>query len=273
MKYVLFTISAICMLYAASGQTYYYYSSTEYTYAPYYFDQTLNFVGRILEEKKQAKAKEEMKQTMAQKTKEIKEYYESIGIYPERIKDGWHEVVIIAGNEFIDDRKVYVQNNKIQKSVRNNWREEELSLSGPIVNGKTGIKLKDGRAPLDGLILAFFINSIADSSSEATPPLKPGQVTFWTSSKKKNIYLFFEDASFGPFKDYHKAQSAPGCGNANEINIIYKPGVYKYKGVKRMGYNIWLGDYDYKTLCEGTVEIKEDGCALIRIDKKRALKK
>lgn len=241
------------------GQTYHYYSAREYTYGPYYFDQSLNFVNKIFEDKKIAKDREEMKKAMELKTKEIKDYYESLKVYPEKVTDGWHEVVVIAGSEFIDDRKVYVKSNQIVKSVRGNWWDEEVSFSGPIINAKTGIKLKNTKPPLDGLLQVFFINFIANNSSEASPPLKPGQITFWTNSKKYDkVYLYFEDASFGPFKNFYKDTSPPACNSESEINIVYKPGLYKYKGVMRSGSRS-------RTLCEGVVEIKEDNCTLIQI--------
>jgi len=80
----------------------------------------MSLVKGILQDKKQKELKAEYKLVMQQKTKEYRDYYNSSESYPESSIDGWHNVIILSGDRMMDERKVYVKNNKIQQVVWGN---------------------------------------------------------------------------------------------------------------------------------------------------------
>ncbi len=80
----------------------------------------MSLVKGILQDKKQKELKAEYKLVMQQKTKEYRDYYNSSESYPESIIDVCHNVIILRGDSMMDERKVYVKNNKIQQVVWGN---------------------------------------------------------------------------------------------------------------------------------------------------------
>lgn len=249
----------------AQSQVYHYYSrtTTKYTYGPYYFATTMSFVNKVYEDKKQKEYEQQMAEKMKKRIVDIKDYYTSLKTYyPTTVSNGWHEVVLLVGDEYIDDAKAHVSGNKIDRMVWDDFVEQELTFSGPIIEGKTGFKIKDGSGPFEGLINAYFINYIADKNSQATAPPTPGRVTFWTDNKQEyqELYAQFEDAVVGPFTTFSDRYSRPECYDEKQVSIIYKPGKYSFKALKKSGGS------SYKTLYEGTVIIEEGGCTRIQID-------
>ncbi len=236
------------------------YSYRTYSHTNYYYYHQYNgydLAGDMFNSYQADKQKKELEAKMRAKVQQIKAYYETLGEYPQTVADGWHNVVILAGDEFIDDRKVYVEKNKITRVVYDDWYEVELSFSGPIKSGKTGLQVKNGVGAEQGLLEAYFINYIADPESRATPPLKPGRVTFWTNNPRyKEMYVWFEDARIDNFKQRYDFENPPVCTSDKEIVIIYKPGTYKYKISMSKGGSMVVN--------EGKVTIKENGCEIIQ---------
>ncbi|MEY4926827.1 MAG: hypothetical protein RI894_1263 [Bacteroidota bacterium] len=270
----------------AKAQVYYYHSSqSNYSYSEQYInshstsrnlsvdnavDQTFGYLGRLIDEKKEKEAAQAKKEKMQKRVAEMRKYYESLSKYPQKMLDGWHEGVLLGSDEYIADAKFLVKNNKVTEMVWDDWLPQELNFSGPILKCKTGIRIKDGKGPLEGIIDVMFINFIADSTSTAKPALKPGKVTFWTNNKNiKKIGLQFEDFSLGHFTHYFPYASPPKCGADSEIVVYFKPGLYTYKAtiLSDWGYS------NYKTLCEGKVRITEEGCEIIQINKESDLKR
>lgn len=264
-KVILFTILLVSL--KASAQTYY-YTHTRYTYGPYYFSTALNFIGDILEEKRRKEERERMAQKMRERIKEIETYYKEQESYPNKISDGWHEVTLIGGDEYIDERKVLIEDGKIKRIFWDNWLEEDLSFAGPINNAKAGIRIKGGSGPMEGMLNMYFMNDLVDGNNIVDPPVTPGTVTFWTDNKKFDKYfVMFEEMELGPFNQKQDAMAPPTCGSNEAINIIYKPGIYRFKGYTKDYY----GNPQIK--CEGTVQINSGECSDVRINKAKKLRK
>ncbi len=276
-----FVFAVLCLVASsnANAQVHYYYSSSSnYSYSRQYIttsstsqnlsvdnavNQTFNYLGRLIDEKKEKEEKEAKKLKMAKRVSEMRTYYASLNKYPEKVIDGWHEAVMVGSDEYISDAKFLVKNNKIVSMVWDNWLPQELNFAGPIIKGKSGIRIKDGNGPLEGMVDVMFINYIADTTATATPPLKPGKLTFWTNSKNfKNMSLLFEDMPVGKFTHKYTYNTPPPCGGDNEIIVYFKPGLYTYKATTE---SRWTANT--KILCEGKVRINEDGCELVQVNK------
>jgi hypothetical protein len=280
------TFVAFSAIVAQAQIHYYSSSSSNYSYSQQYIsssshsssqnlsvdnavNQTFGYLGRIMDEKKDKEEAAAKKEKMAKRVQEMRNYYTSLGTYPEKVIDGWHEALILGGDEYISEAKFLVKNNKITAMVWDNWLPQELAFSGPIMKGKSGIKIKDGKGALEGLIEVMFINHIADNTSVSTEPLKPGKITFWTNNKNiKSISLAFEDMSLGHFTHYYKFDNPPVCGGDNEIVVYYKPGLYSYKAIEGSSWS-----YNPKILCEGKIRITDGGCEIVQINKEKYLKK
>lgn len=265
MKLTLLFLAALFSFELASAQTYYYYSRTEYTYGPYYFQESLNFVDRLIKSKEEKDRQAAERERMRSQTKNMRDYYGSFEAYPERISDGWHSVVILGGDEYIGDRKVFVESGRVKSMIWDDWMPEELTFSGPIVKAMAGVRIKGGTGPLGGMVDVYFMNSLGESPVMAEPPMQPGRVTFWTSAGDYDlgkIHVIFEDAGFGPFVEHRAWDDPASCGDNQQINVVYKPGVYKYKVVRKSG----AMSYSFsRTLMEGKIEITEGGCELVEV--------
>ncbi|MBN8701941.1 MAG: hypothetical protein J0M08_02690 [Bacteroidetes bacterium] len=277
---ITFCLIAVGFLFELKAQAYYYYpksyyyynryygyySYETYDYTPYYFSQTLGFVSGIYNDymrdkqkkEEEAKAAEQMKQRITQ----MKDYYASIGKYAETVRDGWHEVTIIGGGEFIDTRKVYVQNNRVTKMYADEWIENPIASAGPIVNCRTGVQLK-GKDASQVLLDVYFINYLGDQSVLAEPPLTPGKVVFSAINKAYGeYYIQFQDALFGPFKNKFKYNYLVGCNEESAMNISCKPGRYKIKAVVKRGG----ADNGYQSVFEIDVKVGEGECRTIQLN-------
>jgi hypothetical protein len=165
---------------------------------------------------------------MKVRTQTMRNYYTSLKEYPKTIPNGWHDVSIIVGEDFIDNRKVLVENNKIKEVVWDNWMPEVITFSGPIIDAKSAVQFAKPTSNTQGLVEIYFMNSIADSKSTTTEPLQPAIVTFWTKSNYyKTMNVVVEGVKYGGFNQ--KNDAPVNCGNIKAFNIYVKPGIYSYK--------------------------------------------
>lgn len=279
---------ALCSLFTAKAQVYYYYghSSTYYSTRQYTsnvnqnlsvdnaVNQTFGLINGVLADKKQKEAAAAKLEQQKKKVADIRSYYESLGNYPEKVADGWHEIVLLGGETFIADAKVQVKNNKITDLVWDNWIPEELAFSGPVIKAKSGLKIKGGIGPFEGLLDVYFINFIADNTQTAAAPLKPGKITVWTNNKDyKKFCVKFQDEVVGFFKTMHKFDAAPQCGDINEITIVYKPGVYRLQMGSKKQFNRLTGEYELAAIHDTKIEIKEDDCVIIQMNDPKKMNK
>lgn len=270
MKKILLIALTVVLSMNMFSQSYYYYSKTEYTYGPYYFDQSMGLVQGILNQRRIDKEKAAYAEKMRKKTTEMKAYYESMEEYPEVVIDGWHEVTLVVGESFIDNRKVFVENNKIKEVVWDNWMPEEITFSGPIKKGKSAIQYKNPTVNLEGLVTVYFMNAIADPSGTTTKPNEPAAVTFWT--KKRNyqkLSVSVNDQLFGPFqvKTDKESLEIPNCLDFDQITVYLKPNVDHY--FKSMKTSVYSFNSLKKITAKGTkFKLASGECKVIEITKK-----
>ena len=271
------------------AQYYYYYgNSSTYSYTRQYtsnvntntsvdnaVNQAFGVLNSAIEDKKKKEAALARAEQLKKRVQDIRDYYTSLKIYPEKVMDGWHEIVLLGGESFIADAKVQVKNNKITDLVWDDWIPEQLAFSGPIMDCKSAIKIKGGTGPFEGLLDVYFMNFIADKTQAAKEPLKPGKVTVWTNNKDfKKYYIKFEEELVGGFTRMHNFDAAPSCEDINEIIIIYKPGIYTVQMGGKGYYNRSEGTYQLSNVLQETkVEIKPDGCSILQMNDPKKMNK
>ncbi len=207
-------------------------------------------------EREEALAKERAKAKMQQ----TRSFYSSYGNYPATIKNGWHVVVAMDNYEFCQERKVYVENNKIIKYFIDDWIEKTVSLSTEVKNAKSVVRLRQDDGSDGDFLDIYFIDFMTNPSKYVSPALKPGKVSFWTDWKKSgSLKLYFEGMYVGTFESYFK-EGAPVCGQNGTLTVTFKPGVYNYKAESEgtWGTTNW----------SGKVTITEGGCSLMGLTKK-----
>jgi len=189
------------------------------------------------------------KQKSIVRMNQIIEYYNNAKSYPNKINDGWHSVYAMNNYDFCDQRKVFVENNKVTKYIIDDWSPRNVTYSIPIQNGKTSITLQETE---NELINIYFLESISNPDSYSTPPVKPGTISFWTNLAKGNIDIYVEDYYIGTLKNYF-SEGTPNCGQNGTIIFENKPGTYNY--VAKSSKGTW----------RGTATISGTGCYTIKI--------
>jgi len=238
MKNIITTLF-LCITTLSFGQTtytrvtatnsYYSYSEVKYDYGPYYFNQTMGLVKGILYDKKMQELKLEHQRMMKQKTNEYREYYAGLGNYPDVIGDGWHDVIILSGDRMMDERKVYVKDNKIVSVIWDNWLPEECSMVGKIEKGKSVLSFKDASYNWSGLVDVFFFNTITDAEARASEPLRAAKLVFWTTKGSyKNMKVSISNTLYGPFVVKHKKKDVIDVDDVQELAVYVKPGIIEY---------------------------------------------
>jgi hypothetical protein len=208
-----------------------------------------------------AQSKQEYERQVAlSKMKQTVNQYLSFSNFPERIQNGWHNAVIMDNFNFCDERKVYVDNNRITKYVIDNYAERGVTFSGNIDKGRGIIKIKYPNNEESGYLDVFFIESIASPGSSSSAPQETGKISFWTDWKRANtMVLYMEGDYVGPFKSYFE-NGIPQCGQEGTLTITYKPGTYNYRveGESAFGTVNW----------EGKVTIYPGQCQLQKLSKR-----
>ena len=107
----------------------------------------------------------------------------------------------------------------------------------------------------DGSIKVFdiyFFEYLNNPNSSATPPLKKGEVSFWTNWKKAiGTKIYIEDEYIGTFYGYF-TDGEPNCEQEGTVTYENKAGKYSFKAYSKKKGN-WAG----------TIEIKEEDCSTI----------
>lgn len=225
----LVTLKAQTYTRVISTNSFYSYSQVRYDYGPYYFDQTMGLIKSMIHEKRMKEIREENARRMRAKIDEYKTYYAGLESYPETVKNGWHDVILISGDRFIDERKVYVENNKIQYVIYDNWMPEDVNFTGIIKDGKCAMSFKNASENLSGLLDVYFFNAMADPNSNTATPLQAAKLVFWTTkSDYKSMRVNVEGNPFGPFIVKHKKTDEIDPNNVEELIVYVKPGIIDY---------------------------------------------
>jgi hypothetical protein len=230
-------------------------ANTDYIPVDHTIDYGVDDYIKILELKKQqeAHAKKIKTDKAIAEMKQIKEYYSSLTEFPEEIQNGWHKVIAMNNYDFCDERKVYVEDNKIIKYVIDDWDDRTVGFSSTITKGKAMIQLVQVNGEKSILDL-YFLEVINNPESLTTPPVGAGKISFYTNYKyPSSIELYFEGNYIGNFKLYFPEEE-PACGQEGTISFTYKVGTYPFKAIAVVNHSI-------KTW-QGTITITKDGCTL-----------
>jgi hypothetical protein len=266
-KLLFIVILSFFFLKESVAQTSYHYSKVQYTYGPYYFSEGLNVVKDIIAYRRIEEKRAKFEAEMQERTDEVRDYYKSLEKYPEKIADGWHTVTIVAGSSFIDNRKVFVEKNKIKKVYWDNWMEEKLVSAGPILKGTCKIQLDTENPNLNRFLDIYFINYIGNPEELESPPIKLTTLTFWTNENSvESTEFIFNGIDYGQFKMPRTTDNPPSCGDLNEISIYVKPGIYSYSAV-------YERDGQKTTLADTKIAVKEGDCQTIQVQSKADIEK
>ncbi len=204
----------------------------------------------ILEQKKEKEEKKEKRSNFFNR-------WHSYKTYPKTIPNGWHRVAVVSNDFFADrDRKVYVENNKITKYVKDNWRYREITETESIVNGRASIELRD-----TDNIYVYFIDSVIDPQSTASAPKlesDSGRVLFWTNANDGETKLYIEGKSIHTSAVISDDEPECSYKKFNYENLI---GTYNFRAETTSRYSgkvirTW----------EGKITI-EEGCKTFKLEK------
>lgn len=205
----------------------------------------------------QAKQEYERQRTLAKMQQTVNRYL-SFSSYPQTIKNGWHNAVVMDNYSICVDLKVYVVNNKITKCAMDNFGERGISFSNNIENGRGIIKIIYPSSESDYMDV-FFIEAIANPYSSASEPLPSGKISFWTNLKRGgNLRIYLDEMYVGTLTSYFD-NGTPVCGQNGTVTLEYKPGKYNYRAVSD-------GSLAAKTI-SGQVTIVAGGCTRCCITK------
>ena len=137
----------------AQAQVYYYSSSSSnYSYSQQYIssrssstsqnlsvdnavDKTFSYLGRLIDEKKMKEEALAKKEKMAKRVQEMRTYYTSLGTYPEKVIDGWHEALLVGGDDYISEAKFLVKNvNSVGNNPSVDRSKSLFTLPFPLCN-------------------------------------------------------------------------------------------------------------------------------------------
>jgi len=179
------------------------------------------------------------KEKAVSRMNQIISYYNSATVYPKYIKDGWHMVFSMNNYNFCDQRKVFVENNRVTEYVVDNYSRRTVTYSLPITDGKTSIKIAESKEELVNL---YFLEYISDPDSYTEAPTPSGKVSFWKSFEGGGqIDVWVDGKYIGLIKHYFN-QGFPSCGQVGTLVFQGKHGV-KYNYVAKSSRLTWSGSF------------------------------
>lgn len=199
----------------------------------------LKYVKRTIQEDEK-KANEERE---LQKLQTFIRQYDSFDKYPDQIIDGWHLAVISDNSRFCKQVKVFVQSNKIQSLVVNDYLPISVQAFSKIKNAKSSVNLENlGNEELTPVDVYFLFDIEEPNLIDA--PQEPGIACFWTSipSNWEDIKLKVDGKSQLPMSVTFR-KNKPNCGQLGTSFAIYKPGRYQFIALGR-GTIDWQGQFD-----------------------------
>ena len=186
---------------------------------------------------------------------QVKETYRASNIYPERILDGWHLVMVTDNYNFCNEAKAMVENGQIIKLVIDNYMPNSLNFTtiNPIRNAKSLLSLKDENNNPTSTVEVYFTNDL-EQPTIVDAPLEAGYICFYSDmGRAKSIKIRLEKTNLGELGG--KIEDEPACFDENTITISLKPQSYEFRAFGRGTIN-W----------EGVAIVKEGQCLLINLN-------
>jgi len=172
---------------------------------------------------------ENLKEVSMSRLRQVQSFYNSANSYPSIIKNGWHIVCATNNYNFCEQRKVFVENNKVTKYVIDDWKIEAVVNSSSVQKCKALIRLYDSDDHDD--LEVYFLDAISNPNGNSTPPVQSGKVSFYTTFNRGNVDIYVEDLYIGTLKSYFNDSQKPLCGQNGTVIFENKPGTYKYEAV------------------------------------------
>ncbi len=221
----------------------------DFEYAVYSFTNVIR-EGQA-DKRQQMKMENERSQAIA-KTAIIKSQYADYEKYPEKIIDGWHNVIATNSSTFCKDAKVLVKDNRIKKFVIDNCIPINFLATSEIKKAKNNLTLKNFNGQELNIFEVFFIYDI-DEQQLVEEPIKAGILCFWSDLKKfDQVFIKVDGEPWNKFT--MKCETIPDCSGKGTVSRILKPGKYQLKAVGR-------GAIDW----ESTLEVKSGKCLRVRL--------
>ena len=225
----------------------------DFEYAVYSFT---NVIREGQADKREQQRTENERTLSIAKTAIIKTQYAEYEKYPDKIIDGWHNVIATNSSTFCKDAKVLVENNRIKKFVIDNCIPINFNATGEIKKAKNNLTLKNFNGEELSIFEVFFIYDI-DQQQIVEAPIKPGILCFWSDLKKfDQVFIKVDGQPWDKFT--MKFKTMPECSEKGTVSRILKPGKYHLKAVGR-GSIDWNSD----------IEIKAGYCLRVRLGRNR----
>lgn len=201
-------------------------------------NQVLNIFSYYETELKRiAKDVENERKSTINRMNQIISFYNSFSSYPTKIKDGWHMVHSMNNKDFCEERKVYVQNNKVTKYVIDDWDKMDIQYSNSISSGKTRVKLVGN----DDFLDLYFLDYLNNPNKTVTSPQSSGKVSFWKDFTGGGyVKIWVEENYIGEIKHYFDS-GTPSCSQNGTVVYEGKPGTYNY--VAKNNELTWKGSF------------------------------
>jgi hypothetical protein len=175
--------------------------------------------------------------------------------YPERIPDGWHNVVAMNYSNICREGKVLVIDNYVTCFVVENWQINEIKESSAISKGKSSIELVENKEKKEKKynrkLDVYFMDYLIDPEAKTTPPLVPGKASFWADSAIDGgqVIIYVDQEYKGKLS--HTEESVPKCGQDHTLTFEKAQGTYEFRA------------YNDKNVWQGTIVIYPGDCTLL----------
>jgi hypothetical protein len=157
--------------------------------------------------------------------------YKSSAEYPEKILDGWHNVIATDNSNFCKDAKVLIKGNKVQRFVIEDYLPVNFLPFGEIKKAKTTISLQNFNNEQLSILELYFIYDIDEQIVIPEPP-KPCFVCFWTDMLSFNAIKISLDNI--PLENFiTRFDSIPAPFQNGSICRIIKPGLHSVMALGR----------------------------------------
>lgn len=156
MKAIIITFSLLFVSTFSFGQVNQYSkpadASFKNTYVPLNFDGLYKLADQAAENNRRNEQK------IQSQISQIKSFYDSVSVFPDRINNGWHNAIWTNNYDYCEVHKVFVDNNKVTQLVMEDSKHIKIISSNVINKAKTLIHISDNGS--NEFIELYFIDDI-----------------------------------------------------------------------------------------------------------------